>query len=341
MSFLASNPFIIAEISGNHGGDLNSALDLAEQACLSGADAVKIQTYVPTDLTHQSNHPAFKINTLDSPWFGRTLFDIYTQAHTPYEWYPKIKAVCDKHNVICFSSPFSPCAVDYLEKHDCPAYKIASLENNYYPLIKSCAITGKPLIMSSGATALEELDLAVAAAKAANVSDLVILHCSSTYPSPISESKIHLIPYLRHRFNIPIGFSDHTLGATAAVAAVANGAVVIEKHIKHYGDNEAIDASFSMDPSEFANLVHQCREAALAVTATQQRDDCNSSSRILRRSLFYSQALKKGTLLESTHLVYHRPSIGLSPNQVDLVLGKPLIRDVKMYDPIQTDDFLT
>ena len=258
---IKNRPFIVAELSGNHSGSLSKALRLIKLAKKSGADAVKIQTYTPEDITLNVNRKDFVINNKYGPWNKKKLFDLYKKAHTPIEWHKKIFQYAKKLKIICFTSVFNEKRIAFLEKLGCPAYKIASFENNHYPLIKSVLKTNKPVIVSTGMMNLKEISELVIFLKKYRTKNLAILKCTSSYPSKIEEANISTIPYLRKKFkNIEVGLSDHTLGIAAPCAAVSHGATIIEKHLVLNKKNRTVDSSFSITPDELKNLISVTNE---------------------------------------------------------------------------------
>ena len=269
----AHPPFVIAEMSGNHNQSLQRALDIVEAAAQAGAHAVKLQTYTADTMTLNVRGGSFDINDPDSLWSGRNLHDLYKQAYTPWEWHGPIMERARQLGLICFSSPFDESAVDFLEDLDVPAYKIASFENNHLPLIAKAASTGKPLIISTGMATLGEMETAVNTAREAGCKDLILLKCTSTYPATPENTNISTIPHLKDLFNIEVGLRDHTMGIGVAVAAVALGASVVEKHFTLARADGGVDSTFSLEPSELRSLVSETKRAwqALGTLATGQQ----------------------------------------------------------------------
>lgn len=323
-------PFIVAELSGNHNGSLDRALALVDAAAQAGAHALKLQTFSPDTITIDANTSDFRIDDAQSLWNGRTLHDLYVQAHTPWDWHRPIMAHARSHGMLCFSTPFEERAVDFLEELDVPAYKIASFENNHLPLIRKAAATGKPLLLSTGMATIMELDEAVTAARSAGCRDIVLLKCTSTYPATPEDSNVRTIPHMRDLFGVDVGLSDHTLGVGAAVAAVALGATVIEKHFTLRRADGGLDAAFSMEPEELAALVRETERAWQSLgTIAYGTSAAESRSRVFRRSLYIVEDLKAGDVLTPSNLKIIRPGQGLHPRHYDHLLGRTVRHDVK------------
>lgn len=337
---LDSPPFIIAEMSGNHGGVLERALQIVDAAAAAGAHALKLQTYTADTMTLDIREGDFLISEQDNLWSGRSLYDLYEQAHTPWEWHEPIFERAREHGLAGFSSPFDASAVDFLEDLDVPAYKIASLENTDLPLIEAVASTGRPVIISTGLATLSEIDQAVSTARAAGCRDLVLLKCTSSYPSDPSESNLRSIPELRRLFGCEVGLSDHTLGIGAAVASVALGGSVIEKHVvldRAAGD---VDGAFSLEPPELQQLVTETETAwrSLGKVAFGPQPSEATSLR-LRRSLYVTRDLPAGHRVGRDDVRAIRPGAGLSPAHLDDVLGQALATDVLRGTPVGWDLF--
>lgn len=329
-------PYVIAEISGNHNGSLDAALRLIRAGKEAGVDAVKIQTYRPDTITLKSDLPDFQIN--DGLWAGRTLYDLYEWAHTPWEWHEALFAEAKAQGVTLFSSPFDTTAIDLLEELGAPAYKIASFEAIDLPLIEYAASKGKPMIISTGMADLEEITEAVAAARGAGCEELALLHCVSGYPAPPGDYNLATIPDMIARFGVPVGLSDHTLSNATAIASVALGASVIEKHITLDRNGGGPDDSFSLEPSEFAAL---CRDATTAWEAVGSVDYGRKSSEQgnvkFRRSLYFVKDLKKGDVITADAIRSVRPGFGLPPKMLGELLGRPVARDVVAHTPVTLD----
>ncbi len=319
-------PYVIAELSANHNGDLAQALKIIDAAQEAGADAVKIQTYRPDTITLKSDAPEFQI--AEGLWKGRTLYDLYEWAHTPWDWHAALFAHAAKRGITLFSSPFDPTAVDLLEELGAPAYKIASFEAVDLPLIRYVAATGKPMIISTGMADLEEITEAVDAASHAGCTQLALLHCVSGYPAPAGDYNLKTISDLAARFDVPVGLSDHTLDNTTAIASVALGACVIEKHMTLDRTGGGPDDSFSLEPAEFAAL---CSGARTAWEAVGQIDYGRKSSEQdnvkFRRSLYFVKAVDAGETITADAVRSVRPGYGLAPKHLDQVIGRTAARD--------------
>ena len=317
------SPFIIAEMSGNHNQSLERALEIVDAAAAAGAHAVKLQTYTADTLTLDVHEGDFFISDDQSLWNGESLHRLYQQAYTPWEWHGPIFERCLEKGILCFSTPFDETAVDFLESLDAPAYKIASFENIHLPLIRKAASTGKPLIISTGMATLAELDEAVRAAREAGCRELVLLKCTSSYPSTPEYSNIRTIPHLRELFNVEVGLSDHTMGVGVAVASVALGASVIEKHFTLCRADGGVDSAFSLEPDELRSLVVETERGwqALGVVSygpSEKEKGCLK----LRRSLFVASDMQEGEEFTSENLRIVRPGSGLPPKYYELLLGR-------------------
>lgn len=327
-------PFIVAELSGNHRGKIEEATRLIDAAVHAGADAVKLQTYTPETITMESDRDAFKIS--GGPWAGMRLHDLYVSAHTPWEWHETLFAHARARGITLFSSPFDVTAVDLLESLDCPAYKIASFEAADLPLIAKAASTGKPLIVSTGLTSEQEIVDVTETAKKNGAGGLVLLHCVSVYPAPVDEMNLRTVPELGARFGVPAGLSDHSLGDTAAIAAVALGAVLIEKHLTLDRSAGGPDASFSMEPSEFRDLVQRCRETWEAMgTVHFGATKSAEQNRALRRSLYVVKDMRSGESFSDENVRSIRPAEGLPPKHLPEIIGKRASRDIERGTPLR------
>jgi pseudaminic acid synthase len=328
-------PFVIAEMSGNHNQSLNRAFELVDAAAAAGAHAVKLQTYTADTITLDVHTNEFLIADEGSLWKGNSLHDLYEKAHTPWEWHGPIMQRAKQRGLLCFSSPFDETAVDFLESLNVPAYKIASFENNHLPLIRKVAATGKPMIISTGMATVAELDEAVRAAREAGCANLILLKCTSTYPASPGNTNILTIPHMRALFGCEVGLSDHTLGIGVAVAAVALGASVIEKHFTLNRADGGVDSAFSLEPAELAALVTDTERAWLSLGAvTYGPTDAELKSLIFRRSLYVAQDMKAGDIFTRTNLRVVRPGKGLHPRFYEHLLGKIVIRDVRKGTPL-------
>lgn len=323
-------PFVIAEMSGNHNQSLDKALSIVDAASEAGAHAIKLQTYTPDTLTIDVSHNEFLISDPKSLWSGRSLYDLYKEAYTPWEWHKAIFNRAKERNVICFSTPFDDTAVDFLEELDVPAYKVASFENNYLPLLKKIAATGKPVIMSTGISTLADIELAVKTLKENGCTQLVLLKCTSTYPATPANTNLATIPHMAAMFDCHVGLSDHTMGTGVAVASVALGARVIEKHFTLDRSEGGVDASFSMEPSEFKTLVLETERAFEGIGKVQYGilpDEMKSKT--FKRSIYVVKDIHKGDILTEENIRIIRPGLGLEPKYFGNVLGKTINRSVQ------------
>lgn len=333
-----NSPFIIAEMSGNHDGSLDTALQIVDAVAESGANAIKLQTYTADTMTLDVAEKDFFIDDPSSLWCGYSLYDLYQKAHTPWEWHEPIFNRAKKRGLIAFSTPFDESAVDFLESLDVPAYKIASFENIDLDLIKKVSSTGKPVIISTGMASLSEIEEAVKAARSAGCKNLCLLKCTSNYPADPKSSNLVTIPYLKKLFNCQVGISDHTLGIGAAIVSVGLGATVIEKHVTLNRQAGGVDADFSLEPSELGQLVRETRAAHSAlgqlhfgITAEEQ----NSSK--FRRTLYICADMQAGDVITKNNLRAIRPGFGLQPKYISYFIGKKIIRDVKKGTPLNWD----
>ncbi|SCZ74952.1 MULTISPECIES: pseudaminic acid synthase [unclassified Pseudomonas] len=316
-------PLIIAEMSGNHNQSLDVALQIVEAAARAGAHALKLQTYTADTMTLDLAQGEFFIKDPDSLWAGSSLYQLYQQAHTPWEWHQPIFARAKALGMLAFSTPFDESAVDFLESLDVPAYKIASFENTDLPLIRRVAATGKPLIISTGMASIAELDESVRAARQAGCRDLVLLKCTSTYPASPTNSNLLTIPHLRELFGCEVGLSDHSMGVGVSVAAVALGATVIEKHFTLDRAAGGVDASFSLEPAEMASLVLETERAWQAMgQVSYGATQAESKSLVYRRSLYVTQDMQAGELFSADNVRAIRPGLGLAPKHYDALLGR-------------------
>ncbi len=326
-------PYIVAELSGNHNGDLGRALALIDIAHAAGADAVKLQTYTADTLTIEHDGPLFRI--VDGPWAGQSLHDLYARAHTPWDWHEALFARARSLGMGIFSSPFDASSIAFLERLSPPVYKIASFEAVDLPLIEQAAASGRPLIISTGLTTAGEIDEAIAAARRGGAGGLILLHCVSGYPSEPGEARLRSIDLLRRRTGLAVGLSDHSLGTAVAVAAVAMGAVMIEKHITLRRADGGPDAAFSLEPDELAQLCRDCRTAWLALgEAGDEPAPSERASTIFRRSLFVVADVAEGEVFSSANVRSIRPGHGLPPKHLDGVLGRRARRALARGTPL-------
>lgn len=326
----SQSPFIIAEMSGNHNQSLERALLIVREAAKAGVHALKIQTYTPNTMTIDLDEREFHISDPNNLWVGTSLYNLYDEAYTPWEWHKPIFDHARELGIIPFSTPFDDTAVDFLESLDVPCYKIASFENTDLPLIRRVAATGKPIIISTGMATVAELDETVRAARMAGCKDLILLKCTSTYPATAENSNILTVPNLRDLFHCEVGISDHTMGVGVALASVALGATVLEKHFTLDRADGGVDSTFSMEPAEMKNLVEEAKRAWQALgkvsygpTATENK------STQFRRSLYVVQDLKAGDKLTSENVRVIRPGFGLPPKYYEIILGKAVKKNVK------------
>lgn len=328
-------PFIVAEMSGNHNQSLERALAIVEAAAKAGVDAVKLQTYTADTLTIDVECGAFVINDSNSLWDGFSLYKLYQQAYTPWEWHEPIFRRCCDLGLIAFSTPFDETAVDFLEKLNIPAYKIASFENNHLPLIRKVAATGKPMIISTGMATIAELDEAIRTARESGCKDIVLLKCTSTYPATPENTNILTIPHMRELFDIQVGLSDHTPGIGVAVAGVALGATVVEKHFTLSRKEGGVDSAFSMEPDEMKFLVEETQKAwqALGKVSYGPTEKEKSSIRF-RCSIYVVEDVKKGEEFTPENIRVIRPGYGLSPKYKDILSGKIASCDIKRGTPM-------
>lgn len=329
-------PFIIAEMSGNHNQSLERALEIVEAAANSGAHALKIQTYTPDTMTLDLDEREFHISDPQSLWPGTSLYKLYGQAYTPWEWHEPIFKRAGELGLIAFSTPFDDTAVDFLENLNVPCYKIASFENTDLPLIRRVATTGKPLLISTGMATVAELDETVRAARDAGCKDLILLKCTSTYPATPENTNILTIPHMRELFGCEVGLSDHTMGVGVSVASVAMGATVIEKHFTLNRADGGVDSTFSMEPQELAQLVEETQRAWQALgQVCYGPTEKEKKSLVFRRSLYIAEDMKAGDMLTARNLRAIRPGYGLPPKYYDCLLGKSVKRDVVKGTPVE------
>lgn len=331
-------PFIVAEMSGNHNQSLERALEIVEAAAESGVHALKLQTYTADTMTLDISSGEFFIEQPNSLWDGNSLYNLYQQAYTPWEWHKPIFQRCRELGMIGFSTPFDDTAVDFLESLDAPCYKIASFENTDLPLIRKVASTGKPIIISTGMATVAELDETVSAARESGCKELVLLKCTSTYPAMPANSNILTLPHLQDLFNVQVGLSDHTLGIGVAVASVALGATFIEKHFTLNRADGGVDAAFSIEPEEMRQLVVESKRAWQGLGEIHYGStSAEKSSMMFRRSLYIAQDMQAGEIFTPENLRLVRPGMGLAPKYYDALLGKSIKRDAKKGTPLSLD----
>jgi pseudaminic acid synthase len=331
-------PFVIAEMSGNHNGDLERALDIVRAIAESGAQALKLQTYTADTMTLDLDLPAFRLPAEHELWSEARLYDLYEEAHTPWAWHEPIFELAKSLGLVAFSSAFDSTAIDFLEKLDVPAYKVASNEIGDLPLVRGMAETGKPIIISTGSATLTDIDAAVRAARSTGNEQIIVLSCTASYPAPPEQSNLRGIPVLRDALGVQVGLSDHTMGIGAAVAAVALGATVIEKHVTLKRVDGGVDSAFSLEPWELELLVESTRVAQLSlgepVIGPKQAEQ---NVLRFRRSLFVTQDVHAGDLITFENVRSIRPAGGLAPDLFTQVEGRPFRTDVKAGTPLTWD----
>lgn len=328
-------PFLIAEMSGNHNKSLERALDIVKAAADSGAHALKIQTYTADTMTLNLKEREFSINNSSSIWNQKSLYDLYLEAYTPWEWHKPIFDYAKNLGLIAFSTPFDKSSVDFLESLSVPCYKIASFENTDLPLIRYTASTGKPIIISTGMASISEIDELVSTCQSAGCRDVILLKCTSAYPASPEDANLLTIPNLRNTFGCNVGISDHTMGMGVSVAAVALGATVIEKHFTLDRLDGGVDSAFSMQPDEFSQLSKELKSAWQALgKVTYGPTLAESQSTQHKRSLYVVKNLKKGDILDENNIRSIRPGKGLAPKHIETVLGRRVNQDIEMGTPL-------
>ena len=326
-------PYVIAEMSANHNGSLNNAFKIIEAAKISGADAVKLQTYTADTITLKSDSEEFIID--NGLWCGKSLYQLYDEAHTPWEWHAQLFEHARKLNITLFSSPFDNSAVDFLEDLNAPAYKIASFEAVDLPLIRYVASTGKPIIISTGMANVDEIQEAIEAAYGGGCKELAILHCVSSYPAPASDYNLRIIPDMIKRFGLVTGLSDHTLDNVTAITSIAMGASIIEKHFTLDRNGGGLDDSFSLEPSELTELCRSVRTAWGALGSINYEQKSSEKGNVkFRRSLYFVKDLRAGDIITKDAVRSIRPGFGLAPKHMGMVLGSSLKTDVKKATPV-------
>ena len=320
-------PVFIAEMSGNHGGSLNTALELVDAMAQAGAQGLKLQTYTADTMTLNCDGPGFVIEEANSLWKGERLYDLYEKAHTPWEWHKTIFDRCASHGMVCFSTPFDETAVDFLEGLNAPCYKISSFECTDLPLIRRVAATGKPVIISTGMASEQEIAKAVGSAREAGCQDLILLKCTSSYPAPVDQAHLRALPLLKDHFNCLVGLSDHTMGLAVPLASVAMGAVLIEKHVTLSRSDGTVDSAFSLEPHEVRDLVTETQRVWQAMG--QAALGCNTAEKeslAYRRSLYVAKDIAAGECFTKENLRAIRPGFGLAPEHLEGLLGKPALQ---------------
>ena len=334
---MENKTFIIAELSANHNGDINIALETVRAAKRAGADAIKLQTYTADTLTIDCKSDYFKINH-ETAWDGEYLYDLYKRAYTPWEWHEEIFAVAKEEGLVCFSSPFDNSAVDFLEELEAPIYKIASFEIQDVPLIEYAASKGKPMIISTGIAEIKDIELAIETCKKIGNNDITILKCTSAYPAYPADANLLTIPDIKKRFGVKVGLSDHTMGIEGPVVATCLGATVIEKHFILDKEIGGADAHFSLDEKEFTEMVTAVRKAELMMGEVNYKLTKNiEKSRQFSRSLFIVQDIKAGEKLNKENVRSIRPGFGLHPKHYKNILGKIIKVDIERGNPLSLD----
>jgi pseudaminic acid synthase len=329
--------FIVAELSANHNQDIELAKESIHAIKECGADAVKLQTYTPETITIDCKNEYFQINA-GTLWDGKTLYDLYKEAYTPWEWHWELKELAEKLGLIFFSTPFDPTAVDFLEELGVPAYKVASFEITDIPLIEYVASRGKPVIISTGIADLCDIHEAVNACRRVGNDQIILLKCTSSYPAPLEEANLRTLPYMAETFGCVVGISDHTLGVTVPIVAVAFGAKVIEKHFILSKDIQSPDREFSLTPEEFSQMVRSVREAEKAIGEVKfELSDRVRKNRIFARSLFVVKDMKKGEIFTEENVRSIRPGYGLHPKFLKDVMGRRAKKDIKRGTPLNWD----
>jgi pseudaminic acid synthase len=329
------SPLIVAEMSGNHNQSFDRAIEIIDKAKAAGADAIKFQTYTPDTMTLDLKRDEFFLKDMDNPWEGKSLYEVYKEAYTPWEWHEDLAKRCKDIGLLWFSSPFDASAVDFLEKLNVPAYKIASAENTDIQLIRKVAATGKPVIISTGMATIADLSESVEVAREAGCKELILLKCTCTYPAAPENSNLLTIPHLRDLFNTPVGLSDHTLGIGVGVASVALGSVLVEKHFTLSREEGGVDAFFSLEPHELKMLGEECRRAWSSLGGIVYGPVGKEKDYLkCRRSLYVVKDMEKGELFSADNVRAIRPGLGLPTKYFDVLRGAKVSRSVKKGTPV-------
>lgn len=325
-------PYIVAELSANHSGNIQHALDTILEAKKRGADAIKLQTYLADSMTIDCDASDFYIKT--GPWKGSTLYDLYKKAETPYEWHQELFDYAGEIGITCFSTPFHESAVDLLEKLNAPAYKVASFEAIDLPLISYIAKTHKPMIISTGMASFDEINEMLETARTAGCKDLILLHCVSGYPTPIQQSNVLTVPDMMNQFNVDVGLSDHSLSNTASLAAISHGACLIEKHVTLSRSIDSPDSSFSIEPDELESLCQEANDTWLSLgTAGYKRKPVEEENIIFRRSIYFIENMEAGEVISDKHIRRIRPGYGLAPKYESQIIGRKVKDKIKAGTP--------
>ena len=326
-------PYLVAELSANHNGEIERALRIMELAKTAGVDAVKLQTYTADTMTIDSDSPDFLIE--GGLWDGYSLYDLYSEASTPWEWHAQLFEKGRELGITVFSTPFDESAVDFLETFDPPAYKIASFEATDLPLVRRVAATGKPIIASTGMSTREEIGELVETARSAGTKDLILLHCISSYPAPVEDTNLRTIRHMAETFDVVVGLSDHTLGTTVAIAGVSAGAALIEKHVTLQRSDGGPDAAFSLEPPEILSMVENCNTAWLALGhVNYDRTPSEKANLKFRRSIYATADIAAGETLTKDNIRSIRPGLGLPPKYIDTILGQQSVKAITRGTPI-------
>jgi len=329
-------PFVIAEMSGNHNGSLQKALEIVDAAAWAGADAMKIQTYTPETMTLPLKSGPFRIRNPKSPWHGRSLYDLYQEAHTPWKWHEPILSRAKKHKMICFSTVFDESSVEFLSDLGAVAFKIASFENNDLPLIRKAAEKGKPMLISTGLASLSEISAAVRTAKKGGCKSLALLKCTSNYPASPKSSNLRTIPDMRSRFGCEVGLSDHTLGTAVSLAAIPYGATLVEKHLTLNRKKGGVDSLFSLEPTEMRRLIQEIKTVWSALGKPFYGPSTEEIPSLqFRRSLFAARDIRKGETFNRVNVRSVRPGTGLSPRFLEKILGKRARKNIRAGEPMR------